>query len=904
MKSLRAAPLLVVLTARDGAEVDPAIAQGIDDIERIGVALRPSELSVSLIATLLRTIDASVAHPQAQEVAELTGGNPLLVHELLAHGLPGQISEESMRSVLELRLRDLTRVQREVITFVALLGSFAEPAAIAGVMGLAADEVEAALAGAEEAAVLVRESTAVRLSHDLLAQAMLAALPPRDLARMHDRAATGLAQAGTRPNLERLAEIARHRIAVAELRGGAGDVVAAGEAARAAAAHLLEGMAYESASQLLRLAVRLFDRAELSAPVDLLLDTARSELSAGNLATARLWFRRAADEAVDPEALANAALGLGGVWVCEHRQTLDHAAFMSLLERALAGLGDSNPTLAARLRVRQAAEHAYVGRGRVDSVAAAVEEVRALDDPLVLAEALSLLHHTMLGPANSTVRKPIADEVLHNAAEAGDGLLTLMGIMWRTIDLLLTGDPRARRALVELREQADALQVAAVLFVVDALDVMLLVRQGRLEEAVAAAEGCFQLGSAIGDADAVGYLGAHMLTIRWLQERPDDLLPVARSIAESPFMVDGDVAYPAAVAVFAAMAGEDDEARAALHRVMQMTPALLETSSNWMISMFSAAEACALLGDAATAQRVYAALEPYASLPIMGSIGVVCLGSAHRSLAVAAAAAGDLDLAIAHAEQAIEQNHRIGNSVMAAISEGDLGRWLLGREHPGDIERGLRHAENAASELLGLGLDARAQRLAELAGRHGAATAVAAGEMVRNGSVWQLRCGDATVELADTVGVHRLVHLLERPFIDVPATELVGGVQPDVRHEMIDTTALRSYHDRVRSLRRDIDAAEDDHDLERAAMLRDELDALLTHLSSNKTLAGRSRAFANNHERARVAVRKSLSRVFDEVSAQAPQFAAALAASIRTGSTCRFHPKQRFPSVWHRSDTR
>ena len=907
VRSLVAAPVLVVVTARDtdeatGEGADPAVRLTLDDIARDGVVLRPQPLSEELIATWLRSIDIATPREKLREMVDLTGGNPLLVHELvMSNRFGGPITAQSIRSVLELRMRRLTPDQRTILVVAAVLGSAAAPALIGAVAAAGRDHVDAALRAGEAAGVVASDPGGVRFSHDLLAQALLGSRSKTELAALHERAAETLTAWSKSAGGQRVAATARHRVLAATLRRTPASIIAAGDACRTASWHLMGGLAYESASQLLRQALALYDDAGIPAPVDLLLETARSELAAGNLRTARLWFRRAADEASDPAQLAHAAVGLGGMWVHEHRQAVDHAAFMALLERARVGLAGHHPTLALRLRVRQAAEQMYAGERAFAALKAAVDAARACGDPFVAAEALSLLHHTMLGPAHANDRKAIAEELLRVASAAGDGFLILMGELWRTIDLILAGDPRGERALIELREHADALQVAAVLFVVDALDVMWLIRKGRLTDALDAAQRCFELGSSIGDADAVGYLGAHMLTIRWLQQRPDDMLALARQVADSSTLVDGDVAYPAAVAVLAAMAGRADEARASLHRVMGTTKAALETSSNWMVSMFCAAEAAALLDDAGTARQVYDRLSPFADLPMMGSLGVICFGSTERTLGVAAQTMDRMDLAVGHFERAVAHNHRLGNSVMAAISEGELGCALMAGASRADDERGRHHVDAAMAALSRLGLAERAKSLETAVSRHGLGSPAASGEMVQRGSMWELRVGDETIELADTVGVQRLMHLLERPFVDVPATDLVGGIARSTRHEMIDSTALRAYHDRVIELRRDIDEADDDSDLARASRLRDELDAILAHLSTSEALFGRSRTFTDGHERARIAVRKSLSRVFDEVSAQAPQFAAALAASIRTGSMCRFHPRNRFPSVWRRT---
>ena len=550
--------------------------------------------------------------------------------------------------------------------------------------------------------------------------------------------------------------------------------------------------------------------------------------------------------------------------------------------------------------MRAAAELVYTGRGSRSDVLAAVEAARRLDMPLVLAESLSLWHHTLLGPANTGPdRMRVADELVRVAAAAGDDVLGLMGLLWRAIDLLLLGDARADRALTEVRVKADVLQVVAVLFVLDAIDVMRLLRDGRIEAAEQAAQRCFELGTAIGDADAVGYLGGHSLTIRWLQLRPHEILPLARSIARSPTLVDGDVAPAAAAAVLAAMLGDEDQAKADLQHVMSRVPRSEQTSSNWMITMFCAAETALLLGDLKTADAVYTSLLPYRHLPIMGSIGVVCLGSAERSLGVAAKTLGDLDLAVHHFTQALEHNHRLNNRVMGAIGEGELGCVLIERGCPGDVARGRSHIDLALAMLAEFGLANRVEHLRSQAEQLLRAAPVPDGQIARLATGWRFTYGDHSVHVADSVGAQRLRHLLNHPWTDLSASELVGVVDQAPRHEINDAATLRTYRDRIGELRTDIDQAERDHDIERASAVRAQLDELLDHLGPSIGLLGRTRTFSDSGERARVAVRKSLGRVFAAINEQDPEFGRCLHDSIRTGAICRFQPVGQFPSVWH-----
>ena len=60
----------------------------------------------------------------------------------------------------------------------------------------------------------------------------------------------------------------------------------------------------------------------------------------------------------------------------------------------------------------------------------------------------------------------------------------------------------------------------------------------------------------VGDADALGYLGGQLIAIRWAQGREGELLGMVEEIAGSPTLAADDIAYPAAVALLAARAGE------------------------------------------------------------------------------------------------------------------------------------------------------------------------------------------------------------------------------------------------------------------------------------------------------------------------------------------------------------
>jgi hypothetical protein len=98
----------------------------------------------------------------------------------------------------------------------------------------------------------------------------------------------------------------------------------------------------------------------------------------------------------DAERLATAALGLGGLWVHEHRLTLERARVDGVQRKALDAL-DPSSSLARRLCIRLAAEETYA-TGDTRPILAELEQARERPDPLVLAEALSLASRLRLPP--------------------------------------------------------------------------------------------------------------------------------------------------------------------------------------------------------------------------------------------------------------------------------------------------------------------------------------------------------------------------------------------------------------------------------------------------------------------------------------------------------------------------
>ena len=143
-------------------------------------------------------------------------------------------------------------------------------------------------------------------------------------------------------------------------------------------------------------------------------------------------------------------------------------------------------------------------------------------------------------------------------------------------------------------------------------------------------------------------------------------------------------------------------------------------------ALFGLAETAARLEDRATALEVETLLGPYASLPLMGSLAIVCFGATARSCGLAQRTHGALDAAVETLEDALVQQRRLGHLPMVAITSADLAETLVRRGADADAARAAFLLDAAIERGTAMGLDAR---VAAWHARRDAATAV--GRVVR-----------------------------------------------------------------------------------------------------------------------------------------------------------------------------
>jgi tetratricopeptide (TPR) repeat protein len=931
-RSLGRLPLALVLARRRGEPVDGPECRLLDEIESDAsvVALHDFDLDEAtafLAAHGLGGLEAGVV----ATVVRVTGGNPLFLRRVAALGPPGPGDDlpTGVRVAIDRALGRLRPEARRALGSGAVLGLAPSVREVAAVAETEPAAVLDAIAEAAAEGLVTREDALDQFAftHELVRSAFEDGLGATDRLDAHARAASTVAAHGPSQGPDRVARRAHHALAAAARSDH--DARIAVSACRAAADAMVRSFAYEQADSLLSAAVGLHERPGLGPPpADLMVAWAQAALRCGRMTEARTRFDHAATAAEresDPVLLAEAALGLGGHWVNEHRAPVERARVLGMQRSALAGLtaSRSEGALRCRLAARLAAEAVFDG-GPLAPVHEALAAARQCGDSVALSESLSLCHHALFSPDHTYTRLPLADELVRVASEAGHGVLALMGLCWRAADLFHLGDPGALRVLEELRERASALACQNILYIVGVIDVMLLVRQGRLDEAETAAHRSYEFGEAVGEVDTLGYLSTHLLGIRWCQGRDTELLDVASEVAESPTLIRAEFALRASTAAIAARAGQPERARGMLERLAPGGLTALPRSSTWAAGIAAVVEAAAELDDPGLAREAYDLLAPFADLPVVASVAVMCLGSTERSLGVAASTFGDHDRAASHLERAVAANRRLGNRPLVAIARADLAAVLARRDDPGDHARAAELLEHAVGEATSMGMMPRAaawqSALAALrarargedrvgvhhedAGGASAASAASggpAGAIYQVGGRWVVALDGREARVGDLVGMTYLVELLTRPGQQISALTLVarGEIAADhARQDLLDGDARAAYEARARELSEDLAEAEANNDIGLAERLRTELDALVDEITAATGLSRRARTFTDNAERARTAVRKAIKRAIDAIDDGDPMIAELLRSTITTGTTCAYRPDPRTTVTW------
>jgi DNA-binding CsgD family transcriptional regulator/tetratricopeptide (TPR) repeat protein len=188
--ALRQHPCVLAYTVRIGEE--PTSPESLARLREVSRVLRPGPLTVGGVATLLEQHRLDPA--QADRIHTVTGGVPLFVGEVIAHG--GDDVPESLVGAITGRLRRLSATALDTASAIAILGEHGTTGAVAELAGLAPATVVQDMALLTTAQLAERVDGSHRLRHPLIGDAVLAAVSAADAADLHARCADVLARRG------------------------------------------------------------------------------------------------------------------------------------------------------------------------------------------------------------------------------------------------------------------------------------------------------------------------------------------------------------------------------------------------------------------------------------------------------------------------------------------------------------------------------------------------------------------------------------------------------------------------------------------------------------------------------------------------------------------------------------
>ncbi len=815
---------------------------------------------------------AELAHAVAGErlqpdtVADLVqraGGNPLYVRELTRLSVAGHARDVvpqplgGIREVVAERLAGLSPACRTMLDVAAVLGADVRVDVLTRTLGERGDLTDL-LAEAIQARILVAPTdsmTPLAFSHDLFREVLGVMLDPATKAQLHLTVARTLDELQTDGAPVTHASLAAHYVAAASLglRPAAGDAVRHSQRAAAEAATQL---AFKDAVGHLRralLALALADRPDPGVRLDLLLSLGTALDQSGDAPAARRCLLEAADLARqldDRDRFARAAIGthqLGAL------SGLAREHNVRLLEESVRGLAGRPTALRSRTLASLARELHHTWDPDVDDrahavAAEAVVLARQLDDPATLGFCLLALHDTKWSVGSAVERLPIVDEMRDLGRLADDRQLFAQAQLLRATALLELGEPSARAELERYCRTADDLGHARGRWGALSRRAVVALLAGQLEEADALGAAAARLGEEIGEPDTPGVRDTLLWEIARFREG------WAQFVTEAHWVPPGH--WPPVRAVLLAARGDRSAAEAALagYSLDQDRQGGVRRHDGWMPMIIT--EAVVVAGRDAQRTEVYEWLRPLVGNHLVygGCMGYG--GAVDHHLGTLAAALGRHDDAVNHFRTALSMHERVGAVAWAAL------------------DRSMLAAEQAAPPI---DSDAR-----------GGDTGNA---LRRNGDAWQVTFRGRSSTVRHVKGMIDLAVLLGRPGREVPALELMGGVDVGgAPGPVLDDRARRAYQTRVGELEAEIDDASAANDWVRAERAEVQLDALVEQLSQAFGLGGRHRAAGAAGERARAAVTHRIRGAIRRVADIDPALGQHLLNAVKTGTWCAYRP--------------
>lgn len=730
--------LLVIGTYRDSeVDIDDALAETLaalhreSGVERITVGGLPDDELLDLLEATAGQMARDDGIALRDALASETGGNPFFAGEIVRHlAETGVIYEDddglwataadlqaltlpvSVREVIVSRVARLGEEPRRVLAMAAVVGRDFDLDLISRVVDLGEDALVDLLEDAVAAGVIAEAEVPGRFSfaHALIEHTLYAEQSAVRRARAHHSIGQALEElCGDHPET-RAGELAYHWAAAADGR----EATKAIHYAQLAGDRALDRQAPDDAARWYRQALeRLAPEDQDIQRVELLVGLGEAQRQLGDAGHRETLLGAAdlADRLGDADLLIRAAIANNRGW--SSGTGLIDEDRIRVLRRAVECSGDVDTPERARLLATLCAELLFA-TGFDERLALAEESIavarRAGDDKAVV-DSLLRIQESIVVPETLDQRLAWVDEACELADRLDDRVLRVMAYTYKHLTAMEAADLAwVRKGLDVVVAEAEHIGQLTYRWVAAVQVSTALALAGDLVESEQEAGRAFQLGLEGGQPDAAGAFGMQVLTLRWMQGRLAEVVPL---IAQTLDAVPGVVAMRGGLAFGLAESGRLDEARALLDEEMDGGIAH-RGGSGWLATHAIWSLVAWHTGHLPAAELLVERLAPWREQFI--STHVTTYGPVAYPVGLLEALLGRHDEAESDFALALAINERMEAPFFIALTKVAWARMLAERGAGDDLDRARAMATDALALAVEGGYGAVERQAAALAG--------------------------------------------------------------------------------------------------------------------------------------------------------------------------------------------